>query len=109
MTHPSNLDELVEVDKMRSMCLASDAVDNLVLVAADAVEGDIDMVASVPYGDQTTAADIDLMVMSCLRDLKKVFIEKVSCLVKMFGKHSQGSGGIWPPGGRIFVNADKGV
>lgn len=72
MTHPSGLDELVEVDKKRLTCLASDASDNLV------VEGDIDTVALVPCEDQKlAAADIDLMVMSCLRDFKKGFVEKL--------------------------------
>lgn len=84
MTHPSDLDELVVADKMRSTCSASDVMDNL-LVVVGAVVGDTDMAASVPYVDQTSAAaaDIDLMVMSCLRELKKVFfIEKLRVMKK---------------------------
>lgn len=72
MTHPLDLDELVGVDKMRWMCLASNVLSNLVLAVTDAVVENIGMVALVPYADQTlAAADIDLTVMSCLRDFKK--------------------------------------
>lgn len=74
MTHPLGLDELVEVDKMHWMCLASDVMSSLVLAVGDAVVENIGTVALVPYVDQISpAVDIDLMVMSCLRDFEKRF------------------------------------
>ena len=91
---------------MHSMYLASSVQGNLVLVAASGAV-DIDTVA---YGFQTSeAVGIDLMVKSCLGELKKGF-NKALCPEQMFDKHLQGSGGICVPcGGRMFVNAERGV
>lgn len=75
MTHPLNLDELVVVDKMRSMCSASGATDKLLLAALGVAGVGSDKRGWDPCADQTSAeVDIDPLVMSCLREMKEDFV-----------------------------------
>lgn len=74
MTHPLDLDELVEADRMHLTYLAWDVMGSWLLVGGDGV--DTDTVAWGPCGDRTLAgAGIDLMVMSCLGGNNKKIIE----------------------------------
>lgn len=74
MTHPLDLDELVEADRMHLTYLAWDVTGSWLAVGDGGV--DTDTVAWGPCEDQTLAgAGIDLMVMSCLRGNNKKIIE----------------------------------